>query len=121
MALPGPLSPRSVPAHQSSRAAFDSLVSEVIHALEGRFAAEPEQVEIAVEEAPMLPTEWIGDVPFSTLNRGGASSRVVVFRLPLSARCETRSDLADLVWSVLLTRLGEVWQVSPDDLDPRTR
>jgi hypothetical protein len=29
------------------------------------------------------------------------------------------NQLEDAVWQVLLDRLAEVWQVSPDDIDPR--
>lgn len=120
MALPGPLSPRSVPAHRAPRAAFDLLVRDVLGALESHFTAEPDHVEFVVEEAPLLPPEWSDDVPLSIVTSGDGV-RVVLFRIPISQRCAGREDLEDLVWSVVLDRLAEVWHMSPDDLDPRPR
>ncbi|MCW2750335.1 MAG: hypothetical protein JWR83_1445 [Aeromicrobium sp.] len=119
MALPGPLSPRSVPAHRSARASFDLLVSDVLAELDHHFVAETDDVHLVVEEAPMLPPEWTDEVPLSIVAPGVDATRVVLFRLPMSQRCRTEQDLEDLVWTVVLDRLSEIWHVSPDDLDPR--
>jgi len=132
MALPGPLSPSSVPSHRTPREQFDVLVQGVLAALEKHFAAEPDHVDVVVEEAPLLPPEWSDDVPTSTASTGGGSSRIVLYRLPISQRCTDPAGggagpraasnsrvLEDAVWQVLLDRLAEVWQVSPDDIDPR--
>jgi predicted Zn-dependent protease with MMP-like domain len=119
MALPGPLSPRSVPAHRSARASFDLLVGDVLADLDHHFVAEADDVHLVVEEAPMLPPEWTDDVPLSVLAPGADATRVVLFRLPISQRCRTERDLEDLVWTVVLDRLSEIWHISPDDLDPR--
>jgi predicted Zn-dependent protease with MMP-like domain len=121
MALPGPLSPRSVPAHRPSRESFDLLVGEVLAALEPHFTIEPDQVEIVVEEAPLLPPEWTDDVPLSIVTTVAGGHRVLLFRIPITHRCLTDRDLEDVVWSVILDRLAEVWHMSPDDLDPRPR
>lgn len=121
MALPGPLSPRSVPVHRPPRVAFDLLVGEVIAALEPHFAVEPDHVQVVVEEAPLLPMEWTDDVPLSIVTPGTEGARVVLFRIPIAQRCASDADLEDLVWSVVLDRLAEVWHMSPDDLDPRPR
>ena len=119
MALPGPLSPGSVPSHRTSREKFDVLVEGVMAALEKHFAAEPDPVEVVVEEAPLLPPEWADDVPTSTGVKVDGTSRIVLYRLPISQRCADSIQLEDAVWQVLLDRLAEVWQVSPDDIDPR--
>lgn len=130
MALPGPLSPGSVPTHRTPRQEFDALVEGVLAALEKHFAAEPDPVDVVVEEAPLLPREWSDDVPTSTVVTGppptaevvdpgrSRAHRIVLYRLPISQRCQGRA-LEDAVWQVLLQRLAEVWQVSADDLDPR--
>ena len=117
MAMPGPLSPRSVPAHRSSRESFDLLVASVLGALDHHFAAEPDHVDIVVEEAPLLPPEWTDEVPLSIVVSN--AKRIVLFRLPMTHRCNSRTELEDLVWAVVLERLAEVWHMSPDDLDPR--
>lgn len=121
MALPGPLSPRSVPAHRSPREAFDLLVTDILAALEPHFTVEPDHVEVVVEEAPLLPPEWSDDVPLSIVSVSGDVTRIVLFRVPIAHRCLTREDVEELVWSVVLDRLAEVWHLSPDDLDPRPR
>src|SRR3954467_9281587 len=102
MALPGPLSPRSVPAHRSARASFDLLVGDVLAELDHHFAAEADDVHLVVEEAPMLPPEWTDEVALSVLAPGADATRVVLFRLPISQRCRTERDLEELVWTVVL-------------------
>jgi hypothetical protein len=121
MALPGPLSPRSVPAHRAPRESFDLLVGDVLAALEAHFTVEPDHVEVVVEEAPLLPPEWTDDVPLSIVAIVPGGHRIMLFRIPIMQRCLTTADLEDLVWSVILDRLAEVWHMSPDDLDPRPR
>ena len=132
MALPGPLSPGSVPSHRTPREQFDVLVEDVLAALEKHFLAEPDPIDVVVEEAPLLPPEWSDDVPTSTAVRMDGGARIVLYRLPISQRCADAPGggagpwaakdsrvLEDAVWQVLLDRLAEVWQVSPDDIDPR--
>jgi len=121
MALPGPLSPDSVPVHRPSRESFDLLVEDVLVALEPHFTIEPDQVEIVVEEAPLLPPEWTDEVPLSIVAAIPGGHRILLFRIPITHRCLTDRDLEDVVWSVILDRLAEVWHLSPDDLDPRPR
>ncbi|KQY58541.1 hypothetical protein ASD11_02455 [Aeromicrobium sp. Root495] len=121
------MSPRSVPAHRSPRDSFDHLVAAVLEALEKHFAAEPDEVDVVVEDVPLLPPEWTDDVPLSSVARPPASAeagtqdsaRIVLYRLPIVGRSVGPLDLEDLVWRVVLDRLAEVWHVSPDDLDPR--
>lgn len=120
-ALPGPLSPRSVPVHRGPRARFDALVADVLSALDKHFAAEPDEVEVVVEDVPLLPPEWSDEVPLSSVVRSGDLTRIVLYRWTLTDRANDPEDLTDLVWQVLLDRLAEVWQVSPDDIDPRRR
>jgi predicted Zn-dependent protease with MMP-like domain len=119
MALPGPLSPGSVPSHRTAREQFDVLVEGVLTALAKHFAAETDPVDVVVEEAPLLPPEWSDDVPTSTGVTVDGTSRIVLYRLPISQRCSDSIQLEDALWQVLLDRLAEVWQVSPDDIDPR--
>ncbi len=119
MALPGPLSPLSVPSHRTPREQFDVLVAVVLAALETHFAAEPEPVDVVVEEAPLLPPAWSDDVPTSTAVTVDGRSRIVLYRLPITQRAGPGGQLEDAVWTVVLDRLAEVWQISPEDLDPR--
>jgi len=119
MALPGPLSPDSVPSHLSPRQDFDALVEAIVDAMAKHFAAEPDRVDIVTEEAPLLPENWSHAVPTSASVRGPDAARVILYRLPLTKRCSTRQEVEDATWKAVLDRLAEIWQVSADDLDPR--
>ncbi len=119
LALPGPLSPASVPRHRAPRDAFDLLVAEVLRALEPHFVRESEDVDIVVEEAPLLPPEWEDPVPTSIVAQHEVPARVVLYRLPLRERCRSRADLEDAVWHAVVDGLAQVWQVPPESLDPR--
>lgn len=119
LALPGPLSPASVPVHRTPRQDFDHLVAGVLAPLGKHFDAEPDQVDVVVEDVPLLPADWSEDVPLSSVTRRDDVTLVVLYRRPLTERCTGRVDLEEQVWDVVLHRLAEVWQVSPDDLDPR--
>lgn len=119
IALPGPLSASSVPVHRTPRERFDLLVASILAALDKHFAAEPEAVDVVVEDVPLLPESWDQPIPHGALVRSGAGSRVLLYRLPMTQRCGTPEDLEDLVWAVLLQHLAQAWDVSPDDIDPR--
>lgn len=119
LALPGPLSPQSVPAHVNPREDFDSLVASILNAMSKHFDAEPARVDVVTAEAPLLPDGWADAVPTSALVREPDGSRLVLYRLPLTQRCATREDVEDTTWQVILDRLAEVWELSPDDIDPR--
>lgn len=119
LALPGPLSPASVPLHRSPRDAFDRIVSEVLVALEPHFVRETDDVDIVVEEAPLLPQEWDDRVPSSVVAQHLTPARLVLYRLPLSRGCTSRADLEDAIWEAVLDGLAQVWHVPPESLDPR--
>lgn len=119
MSLPGPLSPAGVPAHRTPREQFDALVADILAALEPHFVIEPDNVEIVLEEAPLIPPGWSEDVPTSIVTVEGESTRITLFRLPITHRCAEPEDLEQELWSLILQRLGEIWHISPDDLDPR--
>lgn len=97
------------------------MVSDVLTSLRSHFDVETETVEVAVEEAPLLPEDWTDEVPLSTIVRNTGATRVVLFRLPMTHRSSTDLELLDRVWTTVLDRLGEIWHMSPDDLDPRPR
>lgn len=119
LSLPGPLSPHGVPVHRTPRHAFDDLVADVLTRLDHHFEREPDHVEVAVTEAPMLPAAWDEAVPRSIVNPVRGGYRIVLYRLPIIGRARSPEQVEEIVWSVLLTRLGEVWHHDPDDLDPR--
>lgn len=117
--LPGPLTPVGLPSRTSPRAEFDEIVTQIVTELGPAFRAETETVEVVVEDVPRLPREWDDPVPTSIVNRNVDPVRLVLFRLPTSERAVDRRRLEEITWTVLLEQLAAVWQVSPDDLDPR--
>jgi len=119
LSLPGPLSPDGPPVHRSRRELFDDLVSEVLARLDHHFEREPDHVEVAVEESPLLPPGWDEPVPRSIVNPAPGGFRIVLYRLPIIGRAATAEQVEEIVWTVLLHRLGEVWHHDPEDLDPR--
>lgn len=119
LALPGPLSPRGIPARETRGDRFEQLVTRIVDALAPAFRAESDRVEIVVEDAPRLPAEWDDAVPSSVITRTATSTRVVLFRLPITHHAHDDAQLEDLTWRVVLDQLASIWQVSPDDLDPR--
>lgn len=119
LALPGPLSPASVPAHQTPRQEFDELVNRILGAMAKHFDAEPDRIDVVVEEAPLLPTGWDDPVPTSAMVRTADAARVILYRLPLTKRCHSLAEVEDLTWRSIIDRLAEIWEVSPDDIDPR--
>jgi len=119
LSLPGPLSPAGVPIHRPRRDAFDDLVAAILSRLEPHFDREPDHVEVVIEEAPLLPEAWHEPVPRSIVTAVPGGFRLVLYRLPIIERAVSVEQVEDVVWTVLLTRLGEVWHHDPSDLDPR--
>ena len=121
LALPGPLSPHGLPVQRTRRENFDSLVAELVELLDPHFRAESEEVEVVVEDAPLLPATWDEPVPMSQVVREATPLRVVVYRLPITQRASDEEMLKDIAWTTVIEALAEVWSIPPDHLDPRSR
>jgi hypothetical protein len=125
---PGPLTPTGGPRRPTRRDRFDSQVLEVVEALEERWADELGLMELAVEEAPVLPEGWDeSTVPLASVVRrraaaaGGSSERVrlVVFRRPIELRAATPEDLSALILTVVVEQVAELLGRPPHEVDPR--
>jgi hypothetical protein len=103
------------------REEFDALVAAILTTMAKHFEAEPDRIDVVTEEAPLLPDGWTDPVPTNTLVRGPDAARIVLYRLPLTKRCQNRPEVEDATWQAILERLAEVWEMSPDDIDPRRR
>jgi hypothetical protein len=114
------LTPRGTPPRPGRRQRFDTIVLEVIDSVERRWADELEHVELAVEEAPVLPPDWAGDtVPLASVVQRGDDVRLVVFRRPIELRATAGADLAALVLTVVVEQLSELLGRPPHEIDPR--
>lgn len=109
----------------TERERFDALVVNTVTQIEAqieeRWRDRLGLVEYAVEDAPLLPSDWDGhQVPLSALIRGSGMrpTRLVIFRRPIEHRSESREEVAAVVHLVLIEQLAELLGVSPEHIDP---
>ena len=78
-------------------------------------------VELAVEEVPVLPAQWASSsVPLSSYVEASGSSRprLVLFRRPLEHRAENLVELETVLLTVIVEQLAEVLGIPPEDVLP---
>lgn len=111
------------PERPTPRERFDALVLEVVTDIDQRWSSRLGLVEYAVEDTPLVPDDWAGTAPLSSLVRGSGTraTRLVLFRRPIEHRCETRSDLAALVLTLVVEQVAELLGIDAEDVDPRYR
>ena len=118
----GPDAPRGrVPAHRTERERFDQVAVDVMSDVESRWTEELAQVELAVEDIPVLPRTWVAPrVPLASLVPGTQSTppRLVLFRRPIEHRAENRADLDALVLTVVVEQLADYLGVPAEDVHP---
>ena len=118
--LPGPLTTAGSPRRPTRRDRFDTQVLEVVEALEERWADDLGRMELAVEEAPVLPEGWDETtVPLASVVRRGEDVRLVVFRRPIELRATTPEDLSALILTVVVEQVAELLGKAPHEVDPR--
>jgi hypothetical protein len=118
---PGPLAPQGVPAARTRAERFDDIALRVMRAVVRRWTEQLGQVELAVEEVPVLPPGWDApSVPLASYLAGTASTapRLVLFRRPLEHRAEGLIELETLVLTVVVQQLAEVLGLPPEDVHP---
>jgi hypothetical protein len=119
--LPGPLAPDGVPARVFGAERFDAAALAVMQDVVAHGPAEVAAIDLAVEEIPVLPSDW-GDqsVPLASFvdPAGPRPGRLVLFRRPLEHRAETRADLEGLLLTVIVEQLADVLGVPPEELHP---
>jgi hypothetical protein len=105
---------------------FDALVLAQVAELERRWGEQWGEVEFGVEEAPLIPPDWVGaEVPLATLVRGQGggpgtgTARIVLFRRPIVVRAPTRPEATAIVRAVLIERVAELLGIEPEEVDPR--
>jgi predicted Zn-dependent protease with MMP-like domain len=110
-----------VPAHRSRRDHFEDVAVEVMSDVESRWIDQLAQVELAVEDIPLLPSTWSAPrVPLSSLvpATGSTPPRLVLYRRPIEHRAETRADLDALVLTVLVEQVADYLGVPAEDVHP---
>lgn len=116
----GPLAPAGLPLARSRAERFDDLVLDAVERVEGRWSAELDGVEFAVEDVPALDDWERGWVPLgrSYPAEGDVAARIVVYRRPVEARAPTPPDLRDLIQDVVVEQVAELLGVEPEEVDP---
>jgi predicted Zn-dependent protease with MMP-like domain len=119
-----------LPLWRSRSETFDDLVLEAVADVGRRWAAELQDVELAVEDVPspsLGGAEGLvadgtagGEVPLAQALAGaeGVRPRIVVYRRPIELRAEDRTDLRELVREVVVDAVAELLGRDPDDVDP---
>ncbi|MCX6397020.1 MAG: metallopeptidase family protein [Propionibacteriales bacterium] len=116
-----PLAPTGVPARRNAAEHFDTVALRVMHAVVSRWLAELGDVELAVEEVPVITETWqAGTVPLAAyLDRTATTApRLVLFRRPLEHRAETSFDLEALLLTVVVEQFAEVLGIPAEDVHP---
>ena len=109
------------PEVRTDRERFDALVLGIVTDIDARWSSRLGLVEYAVEDAPLVPDDWDGNVPLASLVRGSGTqaTRLVLFRRPIEHRCETRSDLEAMVLTLVVEQVAELLGIDADQVDPR--
>lgn len=121
---PSPLAPAGVPAARTRGERFDEIALRVMRAVVGRWTGELGEVELAVEEVPVLPPGWAdASVPLAAYVAGsggatGTAPRLVLFRRPLEHRAEGPVELEALLLTVVVEQLADVLGIPAEDVHP---
>jgi hypothetical protein len=92
-----------------------------MRAVVGRWTDRLGDVELAVEEVPVIPPGWTTPtVPLSSYVEETASSRprMVLFRRPLEHRADGPDELEALLLTVIVEQVAEVLGLPADEVLP---
>lgn len=114
-ALPG------VPANRTRSERFDMIALDLMEELWARFPDELGNVQLGVEEVPLLPGHWSDDaVPLSTYveAKRDQPARIVLLRKPIERRAPSRAELEMTILTVLVEQVAEVLCLPPESVHP---
>jgi hypothetical protein len=116
-----PLAPGGVPARRTPAEQFDHVALRIMGAVVAPWTDRLGDVELAVEEVPVLPPDWSSaTVPLSSYVEATAAGRprLVLFRRPIEHRTENLVDLETLLLTVIVEQLSEVLGLPVEDVLP---
>jgi hypothetical protein len=116
-----PLAPRGVPARRTPAEQFDHVALRIMRAVVAPWTGRLGDVELAVEEVPVLPPDWSSTtVPLASyVEAAGANRpRLVLFRRPIEHRAENLAELETLLLTVIVEQLSEVLGLPVEDVLP---
>src|SRR3954466_14740297 len=100
-----PPAPRGVPPRRPPAERFDQVALRIMQAVVSRWTEQLGDVELAVEEVPVIPQHWgNATVPLSSYVEpaGSRRPRLVLFRRPIEHRAETLAELEALLVTVIV-------------------
>lgn len=92
-----------------------------MRAVVGRWTDRLGDVELAVEEVPVIPLHWAAStVPLASYLEATATTRprLVLFRRPIEHRAETLAELEAMLVTVIVEQLAEVLGLPVEDVLP---
>jgi hypothetical protein len=110
-----------VPARRTPAERFDHVAWRIMRAVVGPWTERLGDVELAVDEVPVLPAHWADTtVPLSSYVEatGTRRPRLVLFRRPLEHRAESPGDLEALLLTVIAEQIAEVLNVPVEEILP---
>jgi len=116
-----PLAPHGVPARRTPAEHFDHVALRIMRAVVTPWISRLGDVELAVEEVPVLPPDWSAStVPLASYVEaaGAARPRLVLFRRPIEHRTENLAELETLLLTVIVEQLSEVLGLPVEDVLP---
>jgi hypothetical protein len=117
----GPLAPDGVPARRTPAEQFDHVALRIMRAVVAPWIDRLGDVELAVEEVPVLPANWSSStVPLASYVEaaGPGRPRLVLFRRPIEHRTENLAELETLLLTVIVEQLSEVLGLPVEDVLP---
>ncbi len=116
-----PLAPGGVPARRTRAEQFDDSALRVLRAVVGRWTERLGDLELAVEEVPVIGPGWTAStVPLASYVERTATTnpRLVLFRRPLEHRAESALELEALLLTVVVEQVAEVLGIPAEDVHP---
>lgn len=116
-----PLAPDGVPAHRTPAEQFDHTALRIMRAVVAPWTDRLGDVELAVEEVPVLPPDWSSaTVPLASYveAKGSGRPRLVLFRRPIEHRTENLAELETLLLTVIVEQLSEVLGLPVEEVLP---
>ena len=113
------------PAWRTRREDFDLMVGELVSELIGRWP-QVATIEFAVEDVPPSnPASWeshnvVVARIFPADRRRGLHDRIVVYRLPITLRCQPE-EVGVVTRRVLVERISHILALPPDEIDDAMR
>ncbi|MFZ0323179.1 MAG: metallopeptidase family protein [Actinomycetes bacterium] len=119
--LRGPLAPPGVPISISRSTGFDELVLDSVERVEQALAPRLATVDVVVHNVPPVDVITLAGGPVPLGHAVPATDehppRIVVYRRPIELRAGT--NVASLVYEVVLEQAAALLGISPDEIDPR--